>query len=41
MGNRGFQGGGGVGKPNVKQIVKKKSVQKSQKSVKSEKSDFF
>ena len=35
VGNRGFQGG--RDKPNIKQIVKKKSVKKSQKSAKSEK----
>ena len=28
-------------KPNIKQIVKKKSVEKFQKLAKSEKSDFF
>ena len=39
----GFRGG--EEKPNIKQIVRKKTVKKSQKSVKSEKnrkkSDFF
>ena len=36
VGNRGFQGRGNF-KPNIKQIVKKKSVKKSQKTAKSEK----
>ena len=50
MGTRGESGvlEGGGGKPTIKQIVKKKSVKKSEKAAKSEKnrkksekSDFF
>ena len=37
---RGFRGGGGE-KPNIKQIVKKKSVKKSQKSQNRKNQIFF